>query len=576
LKTTFIVGIIALFVVSSFAPMSFGTDIESTEQSTNDNFDRYMYPEFYDCYNVDEIPDYEEQCSMDDKQDYEIKESKDVAIEEPTQPLGDPMDSPWPMFKYDVRNTGRSPYSTADNPGDNVWWFELERYIQGSGVIDKEGVLYFIGGDDFYAIYPNKTLKWSVDLVGWSLGSSPAIDENGTIYIGTFGYQSGFYAINSNGTILWKHPIDDTFSSPVITNEGIIIFTDTNNWYIKAIYPNGTLKWKYKTNHVVYSSPVIGNDGTIYCGSHDTYLYALYPNNGTLKWKYKTGHWIRVSPCISDDGTIYVVSLDNYLHAVNPDGSLKWKTSVGAGTHPSIGPYGTIYCGYGQLCAINPNGSVKWKYDVSGEIRGSSPCISDDGTIYFGTNNGWFYAVNSDGAEKWRKRIGVCEFAPIIDDKGIVYVGDSYEIQHDCGLYLKYTSAGFLYKFDELDPDGPVVTEIIGPSECELLEWYFFTFKAKSPLNKEIFYWLDWGDHCLHGWDGPHNSTQEISHQHRWWGKGPYTIRCRAKDIDGRWGPWETFVVTIITPRSKVINSNSLFLRFLEQFPLLNKFLTLF
>jgi len=48
------------------------------------------------------------------------------------------------------------------------------------------------------------------------------------------------------------------------------------------------VKWEFQTGAQISSSPVIGIDGTIYVGSQDTYLYAINPD-GTLKWKFKTG-----------------------------------------------------------------------------------------------------------------------------------------------------------------------------------------------------------------------------------------------------------------------------------------------
>ena len=354
-----------------------------------------------------------------------------------------PMDSPWPMYCYDERHTGRSPYSTSSNPGFNKWWFKTDYgFFEGSGAIDKDGVIY-VGSwnNNLYAFYPNGTIKWKYDIGGNIKDTGPAIDENGIIYVGTaYNTHSGdrLFAFYPNGTVKWTYfTEEEIFSSPVIDDDGTIYFghnTEEYPWtgYITALYPNGTLKWRYKTNHKIYSDPAIGPDGTIYCGSHDNYLYALYPDNGTLKWKYKTGHWVRVSPCIGDDGTIYVVSLDNHLHAINPNGTLKWKTNMGnAGTSPTIGQDGTIYCGYKKLFAVNPiNGSVKWTFDVGGTMRGGTPCNSIDGTIYVGTSDGGkIIAVNPDGTEKWQQSIGKCEFAPVIGEDG--RVGGSVHIAKD-------------------------------------------------------------------------------------------------------------------------------------------------
>jgi len=85
--------------------------------------------------------------------------------------------------------------------------------------------------------------------------------------------------------------------------------------------PDGTLKWKYEIEGLVYSSPAIGSDGTIYFGSTDNYVYALN-SDGTLRWKFETGAEIYCSPTIGMDGTIYIASNDGYLYAISGSGTL--------------------------------------------------------------------------------------------------------------------------------------------------------------------------------------------------------------------------------------------------------------
>ncbi|MBE3122625.1 MAG: PQQ-binding-like beta-propeller repeat protein [Thermoplasmata archaeon] len=328
------------------------------------------------------------------------------------------------MYCHDTHHTGRSPYSTADNPpGILKWIFETHHFsLYGSTVIDSDGIIY-TAANDLYAIYPNGTMKWqfALDLRG---DSCPAIDSNGTIYVASaYGDHNYIYALYPNGSMKWRYYTgNDIFSSPAIGSDGTIYCGCGQS--ILALFPNGTLRWQHSTNHVVYSSPAIGDDGTVYCGCHDTYLYALYPNNGTVKWMFKTGDWIRVSPCIADDGTIYCVSTDGYLYAIRENGTMKWRTWVEAGTSPTIGQDGTIYAGWSQLYAVNPvNGSVKWIFNSSGAIQGGTPCNSLDGTIYFGTISGYLIAVNPNGTEQWRAPIGQCESAPAIGEDGTIYIG---------------------------------------------------------------------------------------------------------------------------------------------------------
>ena len=146
------------------------------------------------------------------------------------------------------------------------------------------------------------------------------------------------------------------FSSPAIDNNGTI-YIGSNDWYFYAINSNGTRKWRYKTGGGVSSSPAIAEDGTIYVGSDDGKLYAIYPN-GTKKWVFSSGgsFWFGASPALSVDGTIFfgVTSFhggSSGFFAVNTaDGTEKWhKTDIGwFETSPAIGENGIVYACSGK------------------------------------------------------------------------------------------------------------------------------------------------------------------------------------------------------------------------------------
>lgn len=335
MKKCVTISIIALFMVSSFAQMTFGYSPEVSNKELiveNYNYDRYLLPEFYDCYDIDEISDYVAHRTSPVLSNFKnIKSEKTSNSEQSPQPLDGPMDSPWPVYCHDTRHTGRSPYSTVDT-WDKIWDFETYGWAKGGPTIDKDGIIY-IGAYSLYAVYSNGTMKWKYDTI-FSIESVPAIDENGVIYFGViYGEPNYLYAVYPNGTLKWKYSTGELasiFSSPAIGDDGTIYFGSGGGnpptGCIRALNPDGTLKWIYDTNHVVYSSPAIGLDGTIYCGSHDCNVYALYPNNGTLKWKFTTGNWVHGSPAIGDDGTVYIGSDDGYLYALYPNnGTMKWQ-----------------------------------------------------------------------------------------------------------------------------------------------------------------------------------------------------------------------------------------------------------
>jgi outer membrane protein assembly factor BamB len=491
------VGIVLLFLVSVITPMI------PAEENHEESYDVYLPHSYLARYNPTE-------SIRDDVEPvYENQESISSGTSDEPGILnfdGGLMDSAWPMYCHDTRHTGRSPYSTVNATGVVKWRTATIGPTDGGAVIDSNGIIY-VGSYELNAVYPNGTVKWKYN-VGHSIVCTPAIDENGTIYFGAIYGNGKLYAMNPNGTVRWTYPTGGNLdSSPVIGNDGTI-YVGSGSKTIHAIYPNGTRKWVFNTDHVVLSSPAIGPDGTVYCGCHDTYLYALYPENGTLKWKYKTGDWIRVSPCIGDDGTIYVVSFDCNLHAVNPNGTMKWKTYLGqAGTSPTIGLDGTIYCGYRELYAINPwNGSVKWVYDVPGTVGGGTPCSSIDGTIYLGTfEGGYIIAVNPDGTEQWRKSIGYTDSPPAISADGTVYIGSGQE--------------EFLYAFGK----GLLWVEANGPYKGYAHSSISFSGTIYGGVLPYSYFW-DFGDGM---------TSTEQNPKHAYDHRGNYTATFTVTDAEG-------------------------------------------
>jgi outer membrane protein assembly factor BamB len=345
-------------------------------------------------------------------------------------PTEGPMDHVWPMKCHDVRHTGRSPYSAADNSGVEKWRFRTASNIEDGIVIDKNGTLY-VGDTNLYAVYPNGTLKWIFEVESYCK-SIPAIAEDGTVYIGDF--HGKFYAVNPNGTQKWKFTPpgggNSITSSPAIGGDGTVYFGLMGGYRVYALNPNGSVKWYYKTGYHICSSPAIGENGTIYIGSCDKHLYALNPN-GTLRWRYKTGE-SHAPPSVGDDGTVYIESFDGYLYALSQNGTLKWKfKSNGAGAEAvAIAEDGTIYHCSEKLFALSPDdGSVVWSYDFEGGTAVCSPAIDSEGIVYVSKGR-MFYAFNPDGSLRWEYSVpfpnsgmGGLSTSPCIGSDGTVYIG---------------------------------------------------------------------------------------------------------------------------------------------------------
>ena len=154
------------------------------------------------------------------------------------------------------------------------------------------------------------SVKWRCIVPSPILSSSPALGQDGMVYIGSFDYK--FHAINSTGHEVWyfKTPgyVESSAVLTVWNKHPVIYLTSFKGVY--ALTHNGTLIWNFNTNDLLSSSPALGSDGTVFITSRDNYLYALNPNGGTLKWKFAASWHIFPTPAVGADNTVYFGASD--------------------------------------------------------------------------------------------------------------------------------------------------------------------------------------------------------------------------------------------------------------------------
>ena len=171
IKKIFGVFFVGFFLIPLFTPMTIHNNLTP---SRTDAYMTHRYPEWYQEKNLMTEP-------------YTTPVSQKMRPKEPTMNLEifnrGPMNSPWPMYSHDVHHTGLSPYGTSDNPLVEKWQFPLDdSNFYGGFIIDTDSTIY--GASYYlYSIYPNGTEKWRYYL--GEIESTPAIDENGVIYVGT-------------------------------------------------------------------------------------------------------------------------------------------------------------------------------------------------------------------------------------------------------------------------------------------------------------------------------------------------------------------------------------------------------
>jgi outer membrane protein assembly factor BamB len=243
----------------------------------------------------------------------------------------------------------------------------------------------------------------------------------------------------SNGKWEFEH------ASPVIAGDTVYFGSADGNLY--AFDPaTGKQQWRFRTAGRVRASPAIA-DGVLYVGSMDGHLYAVGAGTGTEKWKFKTAGnkyfplgEVQSSPAIGD-GIVYFGARDGALYAVDAaKGALRWKADqenfswvisgpalykgmviVGTSDAQDIKAY-DAKTGQRKWKAASPEpanilaspticgdtlyigdfyGSMLWLNAATGKLLGGfgtdsrivSSAIVQDGVLYFGGEDDYFYAL---------------------------------------------------------------------------------------------------------------------------------------------------------------------------------------
>jgi outer membrane protein assembly factor BamB/PKD repeat protein len=230
---------------------------------------------------------------------------------------------------------------TTNPTGDLKWYYKIGKFMDASSpAIDQNGFLYL--GDVSGAVYklkkdggppPLSPVVWKAQ-VGTKITASPVIGADGTIYIGS---TNGVSAIRSKpgptgsgevAEILWTFPTGIVDQTPALGSDGTVYF-GAKSGQLKTIYAvarDGTLRWKYGP-FPLYSSyggfPIVGDDGVVYVGFGNG-VYAFSPD-GVLLWNYQTGNVVRSFPAIGGTATkdldgptvLYLPSSDFRLYKIS-------------------------------------------------------------------------------------------------------------------------------------------------------------------------------------------------------------------------------------------------------------------
>ena len=342
----------------------------------------------------------------------------------------------YPMFQFDNCRTGNTP-DIVKTPLNLAWQFNTGDTIYLSSPVVGDGMV-FIGTEQDEKV---KGYVYALEVKTgkqiWKFETDSSVKhtvvfnkkENMVYAASVLGV---IYALDSKtGKEKWRYSLPDKYSwmynSPLLYED--ILYTGVRSAFVALEAKSGSLLWKKSFGDdwlMNYSSPVIDEGKLYFSLSADKKLRAVEAKSGKVLWEAKEKNIesiLNSTPCVSK-GYIYLGGNPGGLFKIDAQsGKTVWSAESGGGWTLSSASVDAenVYIGtpYGALVAVNKETGKKiWGFDTEETIGWFSPYTKSDNliisspvisgnTVYFGANDGIFYAVDTKTGKKiWSYNLG--------------------------------------------------------------------------------------------------------------------------------------------------------------------------
>ena len=271
-------------------------------------------------------------------------------------------------------------------------------------------------------------------------------------------YNQEVYGLDlTNGTEKWRYPekADSKitfYATPALTqNDQLIVGSYDYSLYSLNPQDGKPIQgknWPFKDGEKInrYIAGSLVTSDQIFAPNANGVLYALDLNGNEL-WSYKTAEALWATPA-TDGTTIYLPAMDHHIYALDAkSGSLVWESENLGGAvsgTPAVGPNGELYVGTfnkEMLALDSKTGKVNWRFATQGWVY-SGPAL-DNGVLYFGDLNGYFYALKTaDHTELWPAKAPAATSNNGISGTPLVDQGVVYYTSEDGNIYALDAATG--------------------------------------------------------------------------------------------------------------------------------------
>lgn len=339
--------------------------------------------------------------------------------------------SPWPKFRGDARQSGRSAVRPAASDR-RPWTFATGKGIFSSPVIDGDGTVYIGSADQaFYAIRRDGSLAWRF-ATGEVIDSAALLDDRGRVYVPSG--DGHLYALDrTSGRELWRfrahrpeevealhgiavYNLDWWEGNVAILPDGTLLAGNDNYLYYLLDRETGAERGHLVSNELGWSLPAVNaRTGRVFFGSMFVALRNVFAFDlGTREAVWRTGGLgsVVASPLLtstSADGAVVVAGFDGYVRVFDQArGRRLWSFATRDHVYASPAQLSdgrlVVASTDGTVYALDPErGEPVSAFDTLAPIR-SSPAVDGADGVYVGTGDGRLLALAPDGRLRWAYR----------------------------------------------------------------------------------------------------------------------------------------------------------------------------
>ena len=212
----------------------------------------------------------------------------------------------------------RGVYKIGES-GDKVWHFSPEEDMSFNwNLAVDSGQIYVPAGGEFHAIDADEgELLWSVSGPGATRKGSPAIADDGTIYVRSMGGDELLALDPEDGSTVWSHEAEGIGGAPVVGEDGIIYIVNSHvgsNAHLRAIDPDGPEElWASELRYSgTLSAPAAADNGVVYV-THSAAIFGISAEDGEKLWEESDRPGYRF-PVVGPGGRLYSAT-NAALHA---------------------------------------------------------------------------------------------------------------------------------------------------------------------------------------------------------------------------------------------------------------------